>query len=594
VAGRRSRPRRLAWTGAGAATLLALALAGVLFQTRARNPKADASSGSVRRFSIELGGRLAFGIDYPASVVLSPRGDQIAFVAESAGQRRLYVRPMDEMNARPLADTDGAQQPFFSPDGRWLGFFAEGKLKKIPLRGGAPVVLAAAPYGMGGAWSSEGWIVYAPSDFEGLRRVSENGGEGETFSRVDLKAGEQGHWSPTLLADQRSVLFTVYTGGRNTESRLAVQGPADRTHRVILQGGGPGRLLPPRWLVYGRGRELLAVEFDPVAGAVTGAPFRVLDGAQDTPPEGAIFDVSGQGALVYAPAATAEAESRLVWLDPTGQVQGEIERSRVLGGPRLAPDESRVAYHFADPDFNVWVKDLARGTRLRLTQHPGWDALPVWSPDGSRIVFSSAREGSRTLFLQSADGSGSAERLLEPGNPRWPTSWSPDGAWLAFHEEDPRTGMDLWLLDMAGRRSRPLLRTPYNEAWARFSPDGAWLAYQSDESGSSEVLVCRLDAPNRRFQVSAGGGTVPIWSRAGGRIYYSRDRQLMVADVRLAGSPRIGRPHALFATDHLAVNDVSARADRFLAVDTPVPTSIDRLYLVEGWNNAVAGLAEKR
>jgi serine/threonine-protein kinase len=249
----------------------------------------------VRTFAIELGGQLAFGGDYPASVVLSPKGDQIAFVAESGGKRQICVRPMDEMNARPLAGTDGAQQPFFSPDGRWLGFFADGKLKKIPLRGGAPLVLSAAPYGMGGAWSSEGWIVYAFSDFEGLRRISENGGEGEVFSRVNLKAGEQGHWSPTLLADHRTVLFTVYTGGRDTESRLAVQGPGDRTHRVILQGGGRGRLLPPHWLIYGRGRELLAAWFDSVASAVTGTPFRVLDGVQDTPAEGAIFDVSDQG-----------------------------------------------------------------------------------------------------------------------------------------------------------------------------------------------------------------------------------------------------------------------------------------------------------
>jgi len=595
VARQRSRPRRLAWMGVGVAVLLAATLAGVLLQTRAKSQKDKASSESVRTFTIELGGVLAFGMDYPASVVLSPKGDQIAFVAESGGKRQIFVRPMDEMNARPLVGTDGAQQPFFSPDGRWLGFFAEGKLKKISLRGGAPLVVSAAPYGMGGAWSSQGWIVYAPSDFEGLRRVSENGGEGEVFSRVDLKAREQGHWSPTLLADHRTVLFTVYTGGRNTESRLAVQGPGDRTHRVILQGGGPARLLPPHWLIYGRGRELLAVQFDSVASAVTGTPFRVLDGVQDTQTLGApIFDVSDQGALVYAPAATAEFESRLVWLDQTGHVQSEIERSRVLGGPGLAPDGSRVAYHFADPDFNVWVRDLGRGTRLRLTQDPGWDAVPVWSPDGSRIVFSSAREGSRTLFLQAADGSGSAERLLEPGNPRWPTSWSPNGAWLAFHEEDPRTGMDVWLLDMAERRTRPLLRTPYNEAWARFSPDGSWLAYQSNESGSFEVYVCRLDQPNRRFQISAGGGIVPIWSATGDRIYYTRGTQLMVAEVRLAGSAKIGRPHALFAMDHLDVYDVNARGDRFLAVDAPVVTSISRFSLVESWNQVVAGLAEKK
>ena len=586
------------WTVIGAVALaatLAAALVSVVLKTREKTAKDDALSESVRTFPIELGGSLAFGIDYPASVVISRKGDQVAFVAESAGKQQIYVRPMDEMTAHPLAGTDGAQQPFFSPDGRWLGFFAEGKLKKISLRGGAPFVLSAAQHGMGGAWSSEGWIVFAPSDSEGLRRVSEGGGEGEAFSDVNLKAGEQAHWNPSLLADERTVLFTVYTGGRNTESRLAVQGPGERTHRVILQGGGPGRMLPPHWLIYGRGRELLAAQFDPVACAITGTPFRVLEGVQDTPSVGSpIFDVSDQGALVYAPATIKGYEGRIVWLDQAGQAQAEIATGHAFAAPRLAPDGSRVAYHFADPDFNVWVKDLGRDTRLRLTQDPGWDAFPVWSPEGSRIAFSSAREGSRTLFLQSADGSGSAERLLAPGNPRWPTSWSPNGAWLAYQEEDPQTGMDVSLLDMEGRRVRPLLRTPFNEAWPRFSPDGEWLAYHSNESGSPEVYICRLDKPNRRFQVSTGGGIVPIWSSRGDRIFYTRGTRLMAAEVRLAGSPKIGRPRALFKTDGLEVNDVNAAGDRFLAVDAPVSMPISRFSLIEGWGHVVARLAETR
>src|SRR5262249_30684450 len=160
-----------------------------------------------RMFTIDVGGKLAFSIEYPASVVISPKGDSIAFVAESSGKRQLYVRPVNEMNSHPLAGTDGAQQPFFSPDARWLAYFADGKLMQVSVRGGAPVVLAGARHGMGGAWSSDGWIVYAPSDSEGLRRVSETGGEAEEFSSVDLKAGEQAHWSPTLLSDHQTILF---------------------------------------------------------------------------------------------------------------------------------------------------------------------------------------------------------------------------------------------------------------------------------------------------------------------------------------------------------------------------------------------------
>ena len=540
VARHRSRRRRLAWMAAGVAVLLAATLGGVLLQTRIGSPKDIASSASVRTFAIELGGTLAFGIDYPASVVLSPKGDQIAFVAESGGKRQVYVRPMDEMDARPLAGTDAAQQPFFSPDGRWLGFFAEGKLKKTSLRGGAPVVLSAAQYGMGGAWSSEGWIVYAPSDFEGLRRVPENGGEGEVFSRVDLEAGEQGHWSPTLLADQRTVLFTVYTGGRNTESRLAVQGPGDRTHRVILQGGGPGRLLSPHWLIYGRGRELLAARFDSVAGAVTGTPSAFSMAFKTRRPRPRRSSTCRTMDSRLCSGRDRGLRSRLVWLDQTGQVQGEIERSRVLGGPRLAPDGSRVAY-FADPDFNVWVKDFARGpgSASRRTRDGTPSRFGVRTEVAScspQLAKAPARSFSSRLTEVEARSDFWNRGIRDGRHPGRRTA-----RWLAFHEEDPQTGMDVWLLDMADRRPRPLLRTPYDEAWARFSPDGAWLAYRSNQSGSFEVYACRLGEPNRRFQISAGGGTAPIWSAAGDRIYYTRGTQLMVAEVRLTGSPRIGR-----------------------------------------------------
>jgi serine/threonine-protein kinase len=549
----------------------------------------------VRRFSIDLGSKLAFGIDYPASVAISPRGDLLAYVTETDGLRGIHVRAMDELEARPLGGTVGAQQPFFSPDGKWLGFFAEGKLKKVSVRGGAPIALAEAPNGMGGAWSKDGWIVFAPSDLSGLQRVGDSGGEVETFSRVKPEAGEQAHWSPVLIADQRTVLFTVYTGGRNTESRLAIQAAGQTDHRIVLDGGSHGRILPPHWLIYARGTELLAVEFDITKDAVTGTPFRVLEGVQDTPAAGApLFAVSDQGTLVYVRAVTTGFAGRVVWVDRSGNAREEIDAGHTYGRPRLSPDGTRVAFHFADPDFNVWVKELVRGTRWKLTKEPGWDGFAVWSPDGRQIAFSSAREGSRTLFLQAADGTGTAERLLPVGNPRWPTSWSRDGSWLAFQEEDPRTGWDVWLLDLRSRTASSFLHTGAREVWGRFSNDGQWLAYQSNESGSSEVYIASIRDRAQRLQVSVGGGAVPIWSPANDGMYYSQGAEFLRVPIRLAPSPVAGRPHRLFGIEALEINDVSPSGDRFIAVEAPKTVAINRLNVVLGWPQILARLAETR
>jgi Tol biopolymer transport system component len=575
-------------------SVLALALVGLASRVQMRR-EAVSPSEPIRRFAIDIGSKLAFDTDYPASVTISRKGDLLAFVAESDGVRRIHVRAMDEMNTRALDGTVGAQQPFFSPDGRWLGFFANGKLKKISVRGGAPVALAAAPNGMGGAWSDKGWIVFAPSDLSGLRRVSESGGEAEDFSRVRLDAGEQGHLSPILLPDQSSVLFTVYTGGRNTDSRLAIQALGQTDHRIVIEGGSHGRLLAPGWLIYGRGTELLAVEFDPSRGVVTGTPFRVLAGVQDTPAVGApLFSLSDSGTLVYAPGTTAGYGGRIVWVDRSGRVSQEVEAGHAYYRPRLSPDGTHLAFHFAEPDYNVWVKDLARGIRSKLTMVPGFDGFAVWSPDGRQIAFSSDRDGSRTLFTQAADGRGSAERLLPVGNPRWPTSWSSDGKWLAFHEQDPRTALDVWLLDMQSRRPRPLVNTVAREAAARFSPNGQWLAYYSDQSGSFEVYVCSVSDPSRSLQVSAGGGTGPIWSPRGDEIYYNLGTQFMAVSLRLDSSLEAGRPRILFSTDAFDINDVNTRGDRFLAVDAPTSVSISRLDVVLGWPQVLARLAEAR
>ena len=426
------------------------------------------------RVSAELGADASLviaagGAGAPAgnAAVVSPDGSQLAFVAQphGGGAPRLYVRRLDQLTATPLAGTDNAVGPFFSPDGQWLGFFAGGRLKKIAVTGGAPVALADAPSARGGSWAEDGTIVFTPtSENIGLWRVPAVGGPAERLTTP--APGEYTHRWPQVLPGGRAVLYTVSTGiGNYTNAWLAVQPLPAGTPHIAQRGGSYGRYLPsglgsPKraeresgHLTWVHDGTLFAAPFDLATLVVTGPAVPVLPGVESSSLTGdAQVEVSHTGTLVYLPGGENALTAPLDWLTRDGKTTPLRATPANWSGVQIAPDGRRLAFSLTDAaNTDVWTYDAARDALTRLTFDPGVDRNPVWTPDGRRLVYASSRSGgAQNLYWQRADGSGDATRLTTSPNHRYPGSWHPSGRFLAFQETRPQTGNDLLILPVEG------------------------------------------------------------------------------------------------------------------------------------------------
>jgi serine/threonine-protein kinase len=505
------------------------------------------------RLSVELGADASLAVDFGAAAILSPDGKLLVFSArKAAGERpQLYARRLEQLAASPLSGTEDARDPFFSPDGQWIGFFADGKLKKVAVGGGAAVTLCdASPDERGGTWSEDGTILFTPSGApgEGLSRVSSAGGAADVLTTPDQAAGESAHWRPQALPGGRTVLFTaVSRDATNDDASIVVQSLPEGPKKVVHRGGYHGRYLPSGHLVYMHGGTLFAVPFDLGRLEPTGPPAPVLEGVIGNVGGNGVaqFAFSERGTLVFLPGQGGD-EVPIQWMDK----DGKTEPLRALAGNysniRFSPDGQRLAMVLREgSERDVWVYEWGRDTMSRLTFEPGIDASPVWTPDGSRIAFSSTRadKATRNLYWQRADGTGEAERLTESKNHQEPASWHPSGKFLAFHE--PLSGArDIWILPMEGddasgwKPGKPaaFLIRPFFKTDAAFSPDGRWLAYSSEESGRLEVCVRPFPGPGGQWQVSEGGGRFPTWSRNRKELFYrTPESTLMVAPYAAEG-----------------------------------------------------------
>jgi eukaryotic-like serine/threonine-protein kinase len=484
------------------------------------------------------------------SMALSPDGRQIAFVAAGEGGPKLWVRRFDQGAATALPSTDGATYPFWAPNGRAIGFFADGKVKRIDLSGGAPQTLADASAGRGGAWSADGVILFSPTANSGLVRIPDTGGVPVPVTQP--KTGENSHRWPQFLPDGYHFLF-----------RMAVGRPETRgTYVGSLEGGSPTRVLkdetaavfaPPDLLLVVRQGELMALRFDPTRAAVTGQPVPVAQnvGAATTIERGA-FTVSATGVLAHRPGDSQRRQ--LAWVDraghPVGTVGGPDDGSP--SNPTLAPDGQRVAVsRDIQGNGNVWLLD-ARGVPSRFTFDSGLDTTPVWSPDGRRLAFRSNRNGVFDLFEKAASGAADEQRLLVTSENKAPQSWSPDGRTLLYTTVNQKTGVDLWALPLDGdKKPFPVLQSAFDEMDAEFSPDGHWIAYESNQSGQAEIFVRAFPESRGQWQVSTAGGTQPRWRTDGKELFYmSRDGHLTATPIATAADGQAitpGSPVALFA-----------------------------------------------
>jgi serine/threonine-protein kinase len=470
-------------------------------------------------------------------LAVSGDGLTLAYVAPDGAVERIFLRRMGSLETHALPGTEGASNPFFSPDGKWLGFFAERSLRKISLDGGAPVTLAPARDNRGGTWTEADEIVFSPDPGAPLLRIAAAGGSARPLTELDASRSEMSHRWPSLVAGANAVLLTVKTEGLQSfdDARVAVVSLAGGAPKRVLEGGTAASYSPSGHVVYARAGALLAVPFDAARLQVTGAPFTVLEAVSRSSATGsAHYALSRSGTLVSLPGSVDIDNRALVRVDADGRVETLTREVRPYGTVRTSPDGRRLAMWIGVANDEIWTFEIERGILTRLAQGA---YNPVWSPDGQWVVYTMA--GVQADVVRSrADGSGQPEVLLprkRSDGDQLATAISPDGRLLAFTEDDAETGSDLWTLSLADGSRKLVLATRFNEQAAVFSPDGRALAFVSDETGRSEVYVQPFPGPGARRQVSVGGGWAPVWGRTAGEIFYQSGTSLMGVSLGAAG-----------------------------------------------------------
>jgi serine/threonine-protein kinase len=536
-------------------------------------------------------------------IAISPDGTGVVY---RSGSSQLFIRPIDQLKPTLLtaSATSLPANPFFSPDGQWVGFHTPVGVWKVAVSGGPSLLvsqLAGVP--RGASWGLDGTIVFAKEGEPGLRRVSAGGGEATVLTRPDPGRGEASHIWPEFLPRGRAVLFTIEPpGGAGGAAQIAVLDLETGMSKILLRGGSDARYAPSGHLVYTAAGTLRAVPFDLDRLEVSGAPVPVIPDVATSGAGGANFALADNGTLVYAPAgtnSTIAGPRTLVWVDRQGREEPIDAPPRSYLYPRLSPDGTRVALDIRDEQSDIWLFDLTRNNLRRVTFDPGIDQFPVWTPDGRRIVFSTSRGGrsGRTISSQAADGSGFPEPLSRADDEiRFPTAISPDGTRLIIMEADSgATGVtaDILALRLDGNGEvEPLIQTNAGERNAEISPNGRWLAYQSDESGRLEVYVRPFPAVNSgKTQVSINGGGWPLWSRDGRELFYlGPDRAVMSTRVepgdtwagstptKIVNNPYLKPPDALFGRTY----DVSPDGKRFLMIK-PSTGQTSSFILVQNW-----------
>jgi serine/threonine-protein kinase len=534
----KARSNRFAW--AIAAALAIVAAAGWWIAWRAARPV----DHPLMRLSVDLGPDAVSSAGITAAI--SPDGSRIAFpVRDSGGRHILATRLLGQAASTVLFGTDNAADPFFSPDGQWIGFFADGKLKKISVLGGAAFTLCDASTNRGASWGEDGNII-ASISAGGLSRVPAVGGAPKTLTKP-LEKGERSHRWPKVLPGGRAVLFTGATSnGAYDDANIEVLTLKSGETKILLRGGYFADYIPTSaragYLIYVRQGVLFGVPFDPVSLELRGMPEPLLDDvAGNAGTGGGQLDVSRNGTMVYLSGKSSTTTWPVVWLDGSGKTQPLMARPGRYFTPRFSPDGNWLALSVnSGKGRDIYVYDWRHDTMPRLTFNGQSNFMPVWTPDGKHIAYA-AFDG---LWWVRADGAGEPQRLLERKSPVFVNSFSHDGRRLMYTETTPETANDVWTLPLdlsdperpKPGKPEPFLRTPANEAFSVFSPDGHWTAYASDESGQFEVYVRPFPGPGGKWQISTGGGSVPIWSHDGRELFYATlDNRVMVADYVAKG-----------------------------------------------------------
>jgi Tol biopolymer transport system component len=579
------------------ATVVSLALVAIAAALAAWHLKPSAQPRRLaRRFTVYP--ETAFEVEalWHHAMALSPDGKNLAYVEQgSDGRRKIYLRGLDEFEATPLPGTEGAISPFFSPDGEWIGYadHFQRKIKKIPVKGGEPIVLAESMNFRGASWATDDTIIFAPTFRAGLWRICASGEGPEQLTVPDANAGETGHGWPQVLPGGKQVLFTNFRSGGPDEYQIEVYSFVKHERCVLFKGGSYARYVPTGHVVYGRNETLYAVDLDIERLKVAGPHIPVVPGVVTPPSRSAQFAVSDDGTLAYVPVQARSTELMPVWVDRQGKVEPvPAATPRNYNNARISSDGSRIAFDIQDgASRDIWIYDVNHATLSPLTSDGG-SSFPIWGPADESVLFASYRSQRLQIFRQSVAG-GEPQLLTTLAETAGiPMSRSGDGTEMLVTWSDPNHPLwdgDLWVTPLRGqdRLPWPFIQRNHNQRHGIWSPDGEWVAYASDESGRWEVYVEPYPSPGAKTMISTEGGHQPLWSRDGTELFYRSGDKMMAAAIRTGPTFEVSSIEELFERRFLTrINyrsyDVTSKG-KFLMIQEPQEPARLGISVVLNW-----------
>jgi len=575
-----SRPSSmLSWALAGILAVCALAFA-VLWWRR------PVEERPVIRFSI----RAPENSTIANAPAISPDGRRVVFAVFRENQPQFWIRDLESTLARPLAGTEGATSPFWSPDSRFLAFVQNGKVKRMDVAGGpAQTVCDSSTLGSGGSWGPGDVILIGNPQTRGIARVAAAGGTPSPVTDPDASRHESFHGLPFFLPDGRHFLYVAQAGG-GADRSVWIGDLASKDHRLLIKEAQMAAYDPRGYILFSLDNSILAQPFDAGRLETTGDPFPIAEGMYRG--NGRRFSVSSNGVLVYLEGGASEGNQELAWFDRSGKPLGTVGPRGEMWSAAISPDGTKIAADRAESGtgvFDVWLHDVVHSTDSRFTFDPKTDWYPAWSPDGAHIAFCSNRTGQWGVYLKSSSGTGKEELLFESPGMKFSTAWSHDAKFLIFTSLEATTQRDIWVVPnpLGGPGSRkpyPFVHSEAHEDQGVLSPDGKYLAYMSDENRTTQVYVQSFPGGEGKFQISTNGGNRPVWSRDGKELFYiASDQKMMAVEVKTAG----GFQHGLLFETHTRDNtvfDVAPDGKRFLLVQTVRESDGPSLSVIVNWH----------
>lgn len=580
---KRNRRELIAWSVAGLFLITAVVLSWLYFRRPAVVEPATSFVVAAPDETAEV-----------SDPAISPDGRNLVFVAISKGKRSLYLRSLASLEARPILGTDDGHSPFWSPDSRFIAFFANNKLKKVEATGGPVQTLCDAQSDYGGTWNDDGLILIG-LDIKGINRVPVGGGTPTPILPIDASRKELAQAWPVFLPDGRHFLYQSWNG-RADDSAICVAAIDGSDRKLLVKADSSPAYAAPGYLLFVRGTTLTAQLFDTRKLQLGGEPFPVVETGYNSSNSNAGVSVSDNGTMVYLVGGATKRQ--LAWFDRSGKQQETIGPPFDVNDIVLSHDGKRLAMQgLADGNSDIWLMDLARGVPSRFTFDPATDDSPVWSPDGSQIVFSSGAANADAflnLYRKVASGAGTPEMILQTEVGKEATDWSSDGRFILFDNYDQKKGVDIWVLPLFGDgKPYPIVSSEFEELEGHFSPDGRWFAYTSNETGRFELYVQTFPQPGGKWLISNNGGSQPHWRADGKELFYiAPDKTLMSVEINAGTAFEAGSPKPLFTTQVSAFNApnryvVTGDGQRFLINSPAGEASRTPITVVLNWTSGL-------